>query len=151
MSLPMHLRSYREKSKDELSRDFFNVPLQEALPLPTDPPNIVNVRHKEGSGMGAGMQGAEINAVLSVEGKEEVYVGVTSLSRCVSAWLGTARQAGDDWMEGLISGWTALTPTAVSMLHLLGQAVVSVYTTVVHYTPGRAVSPARFVDREDTY
>jgi hypothetical protein len=70
----MHLRSYREKSKDELNRDFFNVPDQEALPVPGDPPSIVKIRHKEGSGAGAGMAGMDINAVLSVEGKEEVYV-----------------------------------------------------------------------------
>lgn len=72
----MHLRSYREKSKDEITRDLFNVPLQEAIPLPSDPPTSVKVRHKEGSGVGAGMQDGEINAVLSVEGKEEVYVSM---------------------------------------------------------------------------
>ena len=85
MSLPMHLRAYRDKSKDELARDLFNVPLQEAVPTPSDPPSITKVRHKEGSGVGAGMQGMEISAVLSVEGKEEVYVGVflwSILSRC---------------------------------------------------------------------
>ena len=74
MSLPLHLRSYREKSKDEVNRDFFNVPTQESLPVPGDPPSAVKIRHKEGSGVGAGMQGMDINAVLSVEGKEEVYV-----------------------------------------------------------------------------
>jgi len=74
MSLPLHLRSYREKSKDEVNRDFFNVPTQEQLPVPSDPPSAVKIRHKEGSGVGAGMQGMDINAVLSVEGKEEVYV-----------------------------------------------------------------------------
>lgn len=80
MSLPMHLRSYREKSKDEITRDMFNVPLQESVPIPSDPPSIVKVRHKEGSGVGACMQGGEINAVLSVEGKEEVYVSLGRLS-----------------------------------------------------------------------
>jgi hypothetical protein len=74
MSLPLHLRSYREKSKDEVNRDLFNVPTQESLPVPGDPPSAVKIRHKEGSGVGAGMQGMDINAVLSVEGKEEVYV-----------------------------------------------------------------------------
>jgi hypothetical protein len=100
--------------------------------------------------MGAGMQGAEINAVLSEEGKEEVYVGViTRLPRRAKPRGDASRQRCYTYIYLLlpfhaqhsISGWTALTPTAVSMLHLLGQAVVSVYTTVVHYTPGRAVSP----------
>ena len=71
MSLPMHLRSYREKDKDELARDFFNVPLQEALPVLADPPNVVKAR---GASPAKGFQGMDINAVLSVEGKEEVYV-----------------------------------------------------------------------------
>ena len=71
MSLPLHLRSFREKSKDELSRDFFNVPLEEQLPAPNEPPSVVKNRTKKEL---AGLQGMEINAVLSVEGKEEVYV-----------------------------------------------------------------------------
>lgn len=78
MSLPMHLRSYREKSKDEYTRDFFNVPLQEQLLGPSDPPSVVKIRNHHahnGNGPKAGeMQGMEISAVLSVEGKEEVYV-----------------------------------------------------------------------------
>ncbi|UOH84190.1 hypothetical protein LQV05_000984 [Cryptococcus neoformans] len=77
MSLPMHLRSYREKSKDEYTRDFFNVPLQEQLLGPSDPPSVVKIRNHHahnGNGPKAGeMQGMEISAVLSVEGKEEVY------------------------------------------------------------------------------
>lgn len=71
MSLPMHLRSYREKDKDELARDFFNVPLQEALPAPADPSSVVKIRSATTA---KGLQGMDINAVLSVEGKEEVYV-----------------------------------------------------------------------------
>nr|ODN93686.1 GTPase activating protein [Cryptococcus depauperatus CBS 7855] len=77
MSLPMHLRSYREKSKDELTRDFFNIPLQEQLPAPSDPPVVVKLR-QNGNGKNE-MQGMDINAVLSVEGKEEVYAGRLSL------------------------------------------------------------------------
>ncbi|KAL0255888.1 hypothetical protein I308_100699 [Cryptococcus tetragattii IND107] len=83
MSLPMHLRSYREKSKDEHTRDFFNVPLQEQLPNPSDPPSVVKIRNHHahnGSGIKEGeMQSMEISAVLSVEGKEEVYAGKLSL------------------------------------------------------------------------
>lgn len=76
----MHLRAYREKSKDELSRDFFNVPQQEALPAPSDPPAVVKTRPRRESSSARekedvkGSQGMDINAVLSVEGKEEVYV-----------------------------------------------------------------------------
>jgi len=71
MSLPMHLRSYREKDKDELARDFFNVPLQDAMPALGDPPSVVKAR---GVSAAKKQQGMDINAVLSVEGKEEVYV-----------------------------------------------------------------------------
>ena len=80
MSLPMHLRAYREKSRDEVSRDFFNVPQLDALSAPGDPPAVVKTRARHDSNASRekeaekGMQGMEINAVLSVEGKEEVYV-----------------------------------------------------------------------------
>lgn len=79
MSLPMHLRAYREKSRDELSRDFFNVPTLDYIPAPGDPPSVVKIRNTGKdvpSEKDKGMQGMEINAVLSVEGKEEVYVSM---------------------------------------------------------------------------
>ena len=74
MSLPMHLRNYREKEKDELARDFFNIPLQEILPEPTDAASLGKSQNN-GSEQRA-IQGMDINAVFSVEGKEEVYVGL---------------------------------------------------------------------------
>ena len=73
----MHLRTYREKSRDESSRDFFNVPTPDAMPGPGEPPSVTKIRNvKEVSEKekDKGQQGMEINAVLSVEGKEEVYV-----------------------------------------------------------------------------
>jgi hypothetical protein len=81
MSLPMHLRAYREKSRDESSRDFFNVPTPDAMPGPGEPPSVTKIRNiKEVSEKekDKGQQGMEINAVLSVEGKEEVYVSPCS-------------------------------------------------------------------------
>lgn len=85
MSLPMHLRAYREKSKDELSRDFFNVPQPDMTPAPGDPPSVVKIRTRRDSNAEKereaekGQQGMDINAVLSVEGKEEVYVSMSLL------------------------------------------------------------------------
>ncbi|WVR04682.1 hypothetical protein IAU60_001693 [Kwoniella sp. DSM 27419] len=79
MSLPMHLRSYKEKSKDESTRDFFNVPLQESLPGPADPPSIVKIRTQPYRSSNHELQSMDINAVISVEGKEEVYAGRLSL------------------------------------------------------------------------
>lgn len=75
MSLPLHLRSYVEKTKDEQARDFFNVPPFEAVAHPLEP-SVVKQYAKAGPApeLAVGMQGMEINAVLSVEGKEEVYV-----------------------------------------------------------------------------
>lgn len=85
MSLPLHLRSYREKSKEETTRDFFNVPLPDQLPGPSDPPSVVKLRNVTpvwGQGKDEkGSQGMDINAVLSVEGKEEVYVSVRGRRR----------------------------------------------------------------------
>ncbi|KAL7420012.1 hypothetical protein Q5752_004976 [Cryptotrichosporon argae] len=75
MSLPMHLRAYTDKSKEELARDFFNVPPQEALPSPADAPSASKPRPKPSGNL----QGMDISAVLSVEGKEEVYAGKLSL------------------------------------------------------------------------
>jgi hypothetical protein len=71
MSLPMHLRTYRDKSKDEVTRDFFNVPHPEQLPGSQDPPSAAKLRNVKEVQVAQGM---DINAVLSVEGKEEVYV-----------------------------------------------------------------------------
>ncbi|WWD07604.1 hypothetical protein V865_005705 [Kwoniella europaea PYCC6329] len=79
MSLPLHLRSYREKSKDELTRDFFNVPLQSSLPGPSDPPSVVKLRERPYKNGQEELQSMDINAVISVEGKEEVYAGRLSL------------------------------------------------------------------------
>ncbi|WRT64714.1 uncharacterized protein IL334_001648 [Kwoniella shivajii] len=79
MSLPLHLRSYREKSKDELSRDFFNAPSQSSLPGPSDPPSVVKLRERPYKNGQEELQGMDINAVISVEGKEEVYAGRLSL------------------------------------------------------------------------
>jgi len=67
----MHLRTYRDKSKDELSRDFFNVPLPEQLPGPGDPTIAAKSRNIRDVQV---LPSMDINAVLSVEGKEEVYV-----------------------------------------------------------------------------
>ena len=77
MSLPLHLRSYKEKSKEELSRDYYNIPTQDAFaPVSEgDKPVLHKVRHRIETG---GLQGMDINAVLSVEGKEEVYVSSIS-------------------------------------------------------------------------
>jgi hypothetical protein len=55
------------------------------MPAPGDPPAVVKLRNtgKEVVSDEKGMQGMEINAVLSVEGKEEVYVSVTwGIERC---------------------------------------------------------------------
>ncbi|CAK9780962.1 TBC-domain-containing protein [Cutaneotrichosporon oleaginosum] len=80
MSLPMHLRAYTEKTKDEAARDFFSVPTPEQLPAPSAPPVVVKpARGKAGAGSASGLQGMDINAVLSVEGKEDVYAGKLSL------------------------------------------------------------------------
>lgn len=78
MSLPQHLRSYREKSKDELARDYYNIPNQDAFApvLEGDKPALHKIRNRIDSG---GLQGMDINAVLSVEGKEEVYVSLPGL------------------------------------------------------------------------
>ncbi|OCF77002.1 GTPase activating protein [Kwoniella mangroviensis CBS 8886] len=79
MSLPLHLRSYREKSKDELTRDYFNVPVQSSLPGPSDPPSVVKLRERPYKNGQEELQSMDINAVISVEGKEEVYAGRLSL------------------------------------------------------------------------
>jgi hypothetical protein len=76
MSLPLHLRAYTEKTKDELARDFFNAPFPDQLPAPSEPPVSVKPARgaKGANGSAAGLQNMDINAVLSVEGKEDVYV-----------------------------------------------------------------------------
>ncbi|TXT07246.1 hypothetical protein VHUM_03416 [Vanrija humicola] len=81
MSLPMHLRAYTEKTKDELNREFFNVPTPDQLPAPSEPPQVVKPARgtRTPVGSASGLPSMDINAVLSVEGKEEVYAGKLSL------------------------------------------------------------------------
>lgn len=91
MSLPLHLRAYQEPSKDDLTRLHFNVPpllwvMPQASPSfdPDAPPVLAkHPRHEQahrekmeagGEGMLSGTSGMEIGAILSVEGKDEVYV-----------------------------------------------------------------------------
>lgn len=78
MSLPLHLRAYQEPTKEDASRTFYNLPLAEALyPFAVDAPvslvkqygKVQSVEKDE-----TGWMPMEISAVLSVEGKEEVYV-----------------------------------------------------------------------------
>ncbi|RSH86713.1 uncharacterized protein EHS24_004984 [Apiotrichum porosum] len=81
MSLPMHLRAYTEKTKDELTRDLFNAPFPDQLPAPSEPPVVTKpARGAKGAiGSAAGLSSMDIIAVLSVEGKEDVYAGKLSL------------------------------------------------------------------------
>jgi hypothetical protein len=81
MSLPLHLRSYKEKSKDELARDYYNIPTQDAFaPLKEGETQVLHkIRNRIDTG---GLQGMDINAVLSVEGKEEVYVSRRASGLC---------------------------------------------------------------------
>jgi hypothetical protein len=102
----MHLRAYREKSRDESSRDFFNVPTLDAMPGPGEPPSVTKIRNvKEVSEKekDKGQQGMEINAVLSVEGKEEVYV-----SSCL-------RWPGEKCSR---EGWKIVIVTAFPVFHI---------------------------------
>jgi hypothetical protein len=91
MSLPLHLRAYQEPTRDDLTRLLFNVPpllwvMPQASPSydpATDPKIVKDSRHEQamkekmesaGVGMMNGTMGMEISAILSVEGKDEVYV-----------------------------------------------------------------------------
>lgn len=91
MSLPRHLRSYREKSKDELARDFYNVPTQEDFVSASKGAGLSKSRAKTES---VGLQGMDITAVLSVEGKEEVYVSRLMAKRSPCRKLAP----GDSWL-----------------------------------------------------
>ncbi|KAH8089610.1 putative GTPase-activating protein [Filobasidium floriforme] len=92
MSLPLHLRAYQEPTRDDLTRLLFNVPpllwvMPQASPSydpATDPKLVKDPRHEQamkekmesgGVGMMNGTMGMEISAILSVEGKDEVYSG----------------------------------------------------------------------------
>jgi hypothetical protein len=104
MSLPLHLRTYQEPTKEDLARTFFNLPPIDALYPPTsvaspsDNDSVSELRvpvlvkqytqssarsvsssanGKDGNPAAAALysiQSMEVNAVLSVEGKDEVYV-----------------------------------------------------------------------------
>lgn len=84
MSLPSHLRAYRDLSKDEHTRESFNVPKAD----------------DEAGGPGKGM---EINAVLSIEGEAVFVRSSLCLVSFLSLWLwfaGWARGGGGpSWPE----------------------------------------------------
>lgn len=79
MSLPLHLRAYTEKTVEETTRDFFNAPFPDQLPAPSEAPVVVKpaVGSKSANGSAAGLRTMDISAVLSVEGKEDVYVSLS--------------------------------------------------------------------------
>lgn len=91
MSLPLHLRTYQEPSKQDQSRLFFNVPTLESLlqggtgegkvPVLVKSSQLQQglkekelLMQRQGGAEMNGWQEMEISAVLSVEGKDEVYV-----------------------------------------------------------------------------
>ena len=55
MALPSHLRAYKDLTRDEATRDWFNIPKEDHA---------------------GGLKGMDINAVVSIEG-EAVYVSVS--------------------------------------------------------------------------
>lgn len=78
MSLPSHLRAHKDLTRDESTREFFNVP--------------------KGDDAG-GQKGMEINAVLSIEG-EAVFVSLTATSfegaRAAAPAAGPEPSPGDE-------------------------------------------------------
>lgn len=80
MSLPSHLRAYRDLSKDEHTRESFNVP-------------------KADDAAGGPGKGMEINAVLSIEGEAVFVRSSPSLVSFLSLWFwsaGWARGGGEE-------------------------------------------------------
>ncbi len=99
MSLPLHLRAYQEPTKEDLSRTFFNLPPIDALYPPSSTSNgdgstgLVKL-YSQPTGRSGGnaseqakvlhaITSMEVNAVLSVEGKDEVYVSVLDVTAVV--------------------------------------------------------------------
>lgn len=98
--LPLHLRTYTEPSKTEHARLLFNIPTLESLlagGVGADKVPVLVKRSGQGKQKGyerdekqqqqqgvvdtlQGYQEMEISAVLSVEGKDEVYVSFLSLA-----------------------------------------------------------------------
>lgn len=85
--LPLHLRAYQEPTRDELTRLYFNVPPQEWVSGSSSTTLVktaawvaaMSDRGKEAATSAPGSQGMEISAILSVEGKDEVYSGRLNL------------------------------------------------------------------------
>lgn len=131
MSLPLHLRTYQEPSKQDQSRLFFNVPTLESLlqggtgegkvPVLTKSSQLQQglkekelLMQKQGGAEMNGWQEMEISAVLSVEGKDEVYV----CSRLVASLM---RSHYCLYYGFLV--WKTVPPPAIFVLHLSRQTL----------------------------
>lgn len=83
---------------------------------------------KQGGAEMNGWQEMEISAVLSVEGKDEVYV----CSRLVALLMHSYSCL---CCRSLV--WKAVAPPAISVLHLSRQTFRQIYTSAVHHPTGR--------------
>lgn len=149
MALPLHLRTYQEPSKQDQARLFFNVPTLESLLQGGTGQGKVPVLEKSSQlqqgasekealamrGEASGWQEMEISAVLSVEGKDEVYVCLYD-GPLIPAFLGADRPAFPSLPPSSAVRET-IPPSAVFMLHLARQTVRPVHVAAVHHQTGR--------------
>ena len=159
MSLPLHLRAYQEPTRDDLTRLLFNVPpllwvMPQASPSydpATDPKLVKDPRHEQamkekmesgGVGMMNGTMGMEISAILSVEGKDEVYVsqscqGLLIVFRMLAS---VCTETKSSVRVPCTVGQATPSPS-LPMLHVPGQTVRPVLPPSLYHPQGRTVRP----------
>lgn len=143
MSLPLHLRAYQEPTKDDLTRLLFNVPpllwvMPQASPSydpAIDPKIVKDSRHEQamkekmesaGVGMMNGTMGMEISAILSVEGKDEVYVRPDGRDVLCLVYMSLKK------LCPILVGKASST-TPFPLLHVARQTLCTLHLTVIHH------------------
>jgi hypothetical protein len=127
MSLPLHLRAYQEPTKDDLTRLLFNVPpLLWVMPQasPSYDPAM------------------EISAILSVEGKDEVYVRIDNRDDCRYRYCFLLKHFG------YRSVWKAASTATFPLFHVARQTLRTLHITTIHHSTGREVSSRLCMDSQ---
>jgi hypothetical protein len=158
MSLPLHLRAYQEPTRDDLTRLLFNVPpllwvMPQASPSydpATDPKLVKDPRHEQamkekmesgGVGMMNGTMGMEISAILSVEGKDEVYVSQTYQGLLIGILTMLASVCTESKSSVRVPSTVGqATPSpSLPLLHVARQTVRPVLPPSLYHPQGRTV------------
>jgi hypothetical protein len=95
-----------------------------------------------GVGMMNGTMGMEISAILSVEGKDEVYVRIDNRDDCRYRYCFLLKHFG------YRSVWKAASTATFPLFHVARQTLRTLHITTIHHSTGREVSSRLCMDSQ---